>query len=200
MRNILIAQRLLRENRDLCLRYKLSLTIDYIINLRKIKKTHGLSLFSVLTGHRVSNNTLPRNKEMIEDIRSEAKKEKFVHSSNVDLNAELQEMKRKDYEIRINKIKEITRKLTKVINIKYLMDLRNSQLNAQKLLEILSRHIETYKKSIQELVEGQREVTLNKDFKFDDGETVKEKMDKFEFKAREHLTSNEMFNKIKNNK
>lgn len=47
--------------------------------------------------------------------------------------------------------------------------------------------IEQYNKSIEEIVEGQREVTFNPDFKFENGQTVKEKTDEFEGKLRSFI-------------
>ena len=37
---------------------------------------------------------------------------------------------------------------------------------------------------MQALIEGQREVTQNKNYLFDDGETIQEKKDKFENKIK----------------
>jgi hypothetical protein len=82
-----------------------------------------------------------------------------------------------------------------ILNIKKLLDLKNSQNNLQKFFDFLSRHIGTYKKAVQELVEGQREVTYNKDFKFQDGQTVKEKCDKFESKLKETLNIHNLYKK-----
>jgi hypothetical protein len=61
-------------------------------------------------------------------------------------------------------------------------DVRNHQREAE-LKDIRQRFtffMRMYNLSIENIVEGQREVTFNQNYKFEDGKTVKEKMDAFE--------------------
>ena len=91
---------------------------------------------------------------------------------------ELREIYWKMLQARLNKIKMFFHKIYRMFNIKYLLDLKNSQDNIQKFFHFLSENIKIYKKSLEELVEGHREVTYNKDFKFQNGQTVQNKIDK----------------------
>eukprot|EP00357_Protocruzia_adherens_P024401 CAMPEP_0114977368 /NCGR_PEP_ID=MMETSP0216-20121206/3197_1 /TAXON_ID=223996 /ORGANISM="Protocruzia adherens, Strain Boccale" /LENGTH=178 /DNA_ID=CAMNT_0002338415 /DNA_START=107 /DNA_END=643 /DNA_ORIENTATION=- len=57
---------------------------------------------------------------------------------------------------------------------------RQSVTLIERWSKLIVYHINNYHRSLQELVEGHREVTTNKDFQFEDGETVQNKLDRFE--------------------
>lgn len=61
---------------------------------------------------------------------------------------------------------------------------QRSEINTGQVKSKIVEFIGIYNKSIENIVEGQREVTFNPEFKLDDGETVKEKLDKFETTAK----------------
>ena len=167
---------------------KCYLFLDYKKNLKQIKQIHKLSYIDFLLymkinlngeknpcKQRTSRDTLPDFKRELEFIKQEKRRQ----------------LKEKIF----NKLNEYI----KLFNVKRLMDIKNSQNNIQKFFAFLSLHVGTYKKALQELVEGQREVTQNKQFTFDDGDTVQEKMDRFEYKIKEHLNVESHLNNLKNN-
>jgi hypothetical protein len=168
---------------------KCYLYLDYKKNLKQIRQKHKLSNIDFILYMKINLNS-DRNKNTQQTIR---------HYTFPDFKTELEflkeEKRRKLKEKIINKISEYI----KLLNIKRLMDIKNSQNNIQKFFAFLSLHVGTYKKSLQELVEGQREVTQNKQFTFDDGDTVQEKMDRFEYKIKEHLNVESHLNNLKNN-
>ena len=178
------------ENRKLDCISKLYLLQNYRSNLGKIKKRNNLSLmnkiFSIQLKKNENTSLLDKCKLGLIDII----KINDVCSKNLpNLENELKEIKENIRQKRIKKITETIIHFVNKINIKHLLDLKNSQNNVKQLFNFLSRNIEIYKRSIQELVEGQREVTQNKNFQFEDGETVQEKMDKFELKLKENLST-----------
>lgn len=62
-----------------------------------------------------------------------------------------------------------------------------SQRSRIEISQVRSKFVEfigIYNKSIENIVEGQREVTFDTNFKMEDGETVKEKLDRFEVTAK----------------
>jgi hypothetical protein len=117
-----------------------------------------------------------RKKEKRKQIKIEKHFE--INVKPVNMKEELKEIYAKHIQAKINKLKMFFHKIYTVLNIKYLLDLKNSQDNIQKIFHLLSENIKIYKKSLEELVEGHREVTYNKDFKFQDGQTVQNKIDK----------------------
>ena len=133
--------------------------------------------------------------------KSKSNNKFYTQNYNLTINfkKEIQDIKIKNRNI----LKEkyylyIQNKLSKV-NWKALLDFKNSQDYIHKIFLFLTRHIGTYKASIQELVEGQREVIYNDDFKFEDGETAKQKTEKFEGKFKENFSVRDLTSKIKGN-
>lgn len=59
-----------------------------------------------------------------------------------------------------------------------------------RLAKMFGNFLKLYHQSLAALVQGYREVTMDGEnkFKFEDGKTVKEKLDKFEDKLHERLT------------
>lgn len=163
---------------------KCYLYFDYKTNLKQIKQKHKLSYIDFLLYMKINLNS-GNNKNTTRDDFPNFKSElEFIK----------EEKRRKLKEKVLNKINDYV----KLLDIKRLMDLKNSQNNIQKFFAFLSLHVGTYKKALQELVEGQREVTQNKQFTFDDGDTVQEKMDRFEYKIKEHLNVDSHLNNLNN--
>jgi hypothetical protein len=191
MKNIYIIKRLFKENKQLSISNRFYVINNYMKNIKLIKKENGLTLFQILFGGGKNNNSLKylnKNEDKI-----------FIENKNNENNfpnfeEELKEIKLKKQKVYMKKITTFFQQILKILNIKFLLDLKNSQNNIQKITEFASKHIGNYRKSIQELVEGQREVTTNKNFKFEDGETVQDKTNKFETKVKERLNIN--FNTI----
>jgi hypothetical protein len=169
MNYLKIAKRIFTENKDLTLKNKLYIVHTYITNLKNIKKNYSYHF------HRFNFNEFLLNKK--------------IENKNfgIDFKKELADIKYKIYKQRLNFLTSKIMTFVKKFNLKYLLDLKNSQNNIEILFDFLTRHITIYKRSIQELVEGQREVTQNKNFKFEDGETVQQKMDKFDEKIKDIL-------------
>jgi hypothetical protein len=183
-----------RNNKSGDFMTNLYLYLDYKNNLKFLKKKYNLGFFKKILYFKVNFH---EDKKMNEQICHE---EKFVKIEKFpDFKKEIDEIKENIWKKRINYLKITIVKYFGYFNIKNLIDLKNSQDNVKKIFDFLSRHITTYKTSIQELVEGQREVTQNKNFTFDDGETVQEKMDKFEKKLKEHLDVKSHIDSIKKN-
>lgn len=113
----------------------------------------------------------------------------------INLKTELKLIKSKIREKKIAKIKKFINKFTKIVNIKNFLDLKNTKNTIQATFTVLSKYISLYKLSMNELVEGQREVTQNKNFRFEDGETVKEKIENFERKLKENVNLNDHYEK-----
>ena len=67
-----------------------------------------------------------------------------------DFEKELNDIKNELQRKRIEKIKIYFNKYLQMINIKYLVDLKNSQNNVKQIFAYISRHIGTYKQSMQE--------------------------------------------------
>lgn len=190
MNKFKIIKTFLRENKNSDLVTRLYLLSDYLQNLKQIKRMNKLGKFDIIFNYKVPKE--PSNS---------VNKNKFnVHTNDnlPDLEKELEEIKLKMRQERIERVINYFKKIAKYSNIKHLFDLKNSQDNIQKLFAFLSEYIGIYKRSLQELVEGQREVTQKKNFKFEDGQTVQEKMDKFEAKVKEHLNIKNQFNKFQN--
>jgi len=129
---------------------------------------------------------------LLKEIKSEAKR---FNSSQINFETELNFIKRKIITKRISSIRSKTRKFIRMLNIKNLLDLKNTKNTIHATFNILSKYIALYKQSMNELVEGQREVTNNKNFRFEDGESVKEKLEKFERKLKENVNLNDHYEK-----
>lgn len=116
-----------------------------------------------------------------------------LHSTklSVDLDQEVQYIKAKKKYKKKEEILSKIKSITKYFNWKRLLDIKNSQNYVKKVFMFLSRHIGTYKASMEALVEGQREVVHNNNFKFEDGESVKVKVDRFEEKFKENFNIRE---------
>lgn len=123
----------------------------------------------------------------------------FLHTSKVNLKEEVEFIKEKLNLKRRERLLVFFQTKFFIFNWKSFLDFRNSQDFIHKVFLFLSKHIGTYKSSIQELVEGQREVIHNDEFLFDDGETAKEKTNKFERKFKENFSIKEIISKYKNN-
>ena len=186
---------------------KLYLYENYSSNLAKIKRKKELNLWDKILKLNLDNQREKiKNKieKKIEQSRiNETKNLEQIQNPknfssldlNVDLKKELMEIKQSIRKKQIEKLKNLIKFYLNKLNVKHLLDLKNSQNNMKNLFNFLSRNIEIYKRSIQELVEGQREVTYNKNFKFDDGETVKEKEIKFEEKLKENINLGDHYKK-----
>jgi hypothetical protein len=186
--NFKIIRKIFKENKNLDLTTKIYLTQNYISNLNAIRRENNLSVFRKIILIKF-NNKNGTNKNISKNN---------VCKNFPDFSKELPEIKNKLFKQKLIFIKDKLLTIITWLNIKHLIDLKNSQNNIKHLLDFISRHVGVYKNSIQALVEGQREVTQNKNFTFDDGETVQEKMDKFEVKLKEHLNIKEIFSKNKN--
>ncbi len=189
-----------QANKNLDLVTKLYLTQTYLKNLSYIKRKNNLNLFNKILCSCFNSIYINRQKILLNELESKLqnldavlKQKNFCESKKFpefpDFQSELNEIKQKIRKEKIEKIKITFLYYLNKINIKHLLDLKNSQNNLKNIFNFLSRNIEIYKRSIQELVEGQREVTQNKKFQFEDGETVQDKMDKFETKLKENLHS-----------
>jgi hypothetical protein len=172
----------------------LCLYLDYKRNLKFLKKKFNLSTFNKILYLKVNFCDLNKKSEQ------KCERDSSLKFKNLpDFNKEINDIKDRILQRKIYSLKTKIKKYMSFLNLKYLIDLKNSQNNIKKFFDFLSKHITTYKMSIQEIVEGQREVTQNKNFTFDDGETVKEKMDKFENKLKEHLNVQSQIDNIKKN-
>jgi hypothetical protein len=172
MKNLKIITRIFTEHKSLSLMNKLYLSRIYISNLKRLKNNHNVYYHK----YKLSEFNKPSEKKV---------------NTGIDFKKELTDIK---YSIRINRFRYIRDKLIWLFNkfnLKYLIDLKNSQNNVELFFEFLTRHIATYKQAIHELVEGQREVTQNRNFRFPDGETVGDKMDSFDKRVKEvlHITN-----------
>lgn len=58
------------------------------------------------------------------------------------------------------------------------IDVEELRQDRNKYMEKMLEYFEYYNKSLENLVEGQREVVNDEEFEFEDGETVKERMDR----------------------
>jgi hypothetical protein len=163
--------RIFAENKNLSLRGKVYITKDYLQNIRFMKKNAD----NIYNFHRY--------KYKIESNKKE--REPTPKSDFANMKLELSEIRSRIRNKKINNVKNKLLSFLKFLNLRYLLELKNTQNNIQLFFEFLSRQIGNYKRAIQELVEGQREVTQNQDFKFEDGETVKDKMDRFDAKVKE---------------
>lgn len=123
----------------------------------------------------------------------------FSHTSKVNLKEEVEFIKAKLKLRRRERFLGFFQRNFFLFSWKSFLDFRNSQDFIHRVFLFLSNHIGTYKSSIQELVEGQREVIHNDEFLFDDGETAKEKTEKFERKFKENFSIKEIISKYKNN-
>jgi hypothetical protein len=191
---------------------KLYLYENYFSNLAKIKRKNELNLWDKILKLNLDNQREKIKKKIEKKIEhsriNETKNLEQIQNPknfsspdlNVDLKKELIEIKQSIRKKQIEKLRNLIKFYLNKLNVKHLLDLKNSQNNMKNLFNFLSRNIEIYKRSIQELVEGQREVTQNKNFQFEDGETVQEKMDKFEMKLKENLNSGKEMREILKNK
>jgi hypothetical protein len=121
--------------------------------------------------------------------------QKINNFQHVNLQIELKIINLRIREKRIAKIKNFINKIRKILNIKSFLDLKNTKNTIQATFSVLSKYIALYKLSMNELVEGQREVTHNKNFRFEDGETVQEKIENFERKLKENVNLNDHYEK-----
>jgi len=171
MKNFKIIRKIFKENKNLRLSSKVYLCKTYIQNIKflnsNIENLHKTYKIQKGIQELVKINTnYPLMEKELKELKYQSRKKKF------------------DY------IKNKFVFLYRLTDIKYLLDLKNTQNNIKIIFDFLSKHIGNYKKAMQELVEGQREVTQNKNFTFEDGETVQEKMDKFDKKVKEILHIN----------
>jgi len=75
-------------------------------------------------------------------------------------------------------------------------EIKNRDTRARVMWKIVE-YTNLYHESVQNLVEGQREVVRDENFKFEDGTTVKEKMDKFEQFLRKRMPKFSLKHKLK---
>ena len=143
------------------------LNIEKRIIFRKIMKDKDVSSF--LNGDSFHNT---KNRIEIKNIL------KTKLNTNLNFDKELKEIKEEKRRKQILLIKKFGYRIINFFNIKRIVDLKNSQTNVREIFRFLSTHISNYKQALHELVEGHREVTYNKQFKFENGETVKERMEK----------------------
>ena len=192
-----IFKKIFKENKNYDFSTKCYLYLDYKQSLKQIKKNEKLSTIDFILFMKLDPEFNSKNKIM------ENKSINFMNIRNnnnfPDFEKELNDIKDELQIKRIKKIKIYFNKYLQMINIKYLIDLKNSQNNVKQIFAFISRHIGTYNQSMQELVEGQREVTQNKNYLFDDGETVQEKKDKFENKIKDYMNIEAHINNLKNN-
>jgi hypothetical protein len=163
--------------KNLDLMNKIYLYSDYRRNLNQIKKRNNLTLLAKFGSIDLfTHDEVPK------------KKSEKIKMNFPDFEKELNDIKQSIQKKRIKLFKSYISYVIQKLNIKHFLDIRNTQNNLKHLFTILSKNIEVYKRSIQELVEGQREVTMNKKFRFEDNETVQDKMDKFEEKLKDNLS------------
>jgi hypothetical protein len=170
MKKCKIIKRIFTDYKELSFMNKIYLTHTYIQNIKNIRNNYSYHY------HKYKFNEFAQTPKPTKTLQN-----------GVDFKQELNQIKYALLKKRVNYIKDSLLKFVKRLNIKYLIDLKNSQNNVELIFDFLSRHIATYKNAIHELVEGQREVTQNKNFRFQDGETVQNKMDKFDNRIKEVL-------------
>lgn len=66
----------------------------------------------------------------------------------------------------------------------------------QKISDFFIENASLYNQSLQNLLEGQREVTRNEEFKFEDGTTVKDRMNKFEVFLKSKMPKYSLRNRL----
>lgn len=191
MYKLKILSKIFNENKNCDLITKLYLYYDYTSNLKKIKTTYNLTLLRTLFFPKIKIINYQFKKD-----NSNTKKQGLYSPDFKEEFNEINNLKRKKF---YENLSNVYLKIYNKLNIKHFFDLKNTQNNVKLFFEFLSKHISNYKKSIQEIVEGQREVTQNKNFKFEDGQTVQEKMDNFDKKMKEYFNIQEFYKKIKNN-
>ena len=164
---------------------KFFLWLDYFKNIKFIKNRNRLKLSHFFIDNfkvdqRIKNEILNEIDNLKKEKRKLIKIEKIIQINIKPLNLkdELQDIYGKEFQAKLNKFKMFWHKIYRIFNLKYLLDRKNSQDNIKRFFHFLSENIKIYKKSLEELVEGHREVTYNKDFKFQDGQTVQNKIDK----------------------
>jgi len=177
--------RKLKDQYNISFKMRMYILLDYFHNIKIIKIKNRLMFRHLFFDNfKIDQKT---KKELLTKIESMKKKKRkqIKIEKNIEINVkpvnmkeELREIYGKALQAKINKFKMFFHKIYRMFNIKYLLDLKNSQDNIQKFFHFLSENIKIYKKSLEELVEGHREVTYNKDFKFQDGRTVQNKIDK----------------------
>ncbi len=177
--------RKLNTQDNLSFKMRMFLLLDYFHNINLIKVKHRLKFrHYFIDNYKIDQKTkkelLTKIELMKKEKRKQIKIEKTIEINvkPVNMKEELREIYWKMLQAKLNKFKMFFHKIYRMFNIKYLLDLKNSQDNIQKFFHFLSENIKIYKKSLEELVEGHREVTYNKDFKFQDGQTVQNKIDK----------------------
>ena len=161
------------------------LWIDYFYNSSIIKQINRLKFSHFLIDNfkinqRIKNDVLNHIEKYKKERRKLIRIDKIVEINVKPINfeEELNDIYSKEFSAKINKIKLFFVKIYRMLNIKYLLDLKNSQDNISKFFHFLSENIKVYKKALEELVEGHREVTYHRDFTFKDGQTVQDKIDK----------------------
>jgi hypothetical protein len=177
-----ILSKIFRENKNFDFITKCYLYFDYRNNINEIKRKN--KIFGYLDFFLFTKFDPSFNKSDKKSVNMTIPQE---NKNFPNFEKEISEIRENIKKERIKKIKTLVNKYIQYFNVKQLIDLKNSQNNVQKFFAFLSKHIGTYKKSISELVEGQREVTQNKNFLLDDGDTVQEKLDRFENKIKEHM-------------
>ena len=187
MRKIFFYKKLKNEN-NFSTKMRIFLWVDYFHNINLVKNKNRLRFRHYIVDNfkidqRIKKEFLAEIEKKKKEKRKQIKIEKIleINVKPVNMKEELKEIYGKDLQAKINKIKMFFHKIYRIFNIRYLLDLKNSQDNIQKFFHFLSENIKIYKKSLEELVEGHREVTYNKDFKFENGQTVQNKIDKVNF-------------------
>jgi hypothetical protein len=179
MNKFKIVTKIFKENNTLSLKSKLYITREYLQNLKFLKNNSD------------NIHKYYQYKLNIEKNKKEA--EPLPKSNLANMKNEISEIKKRIRDKKIEKIKNKLISLFNILNPRQLLELKNTQNNVQLFFAFISKHIGNYKRSIQELVEGQREVTQNQNFTFEDGESVKEKTDRFDKKVKEIFHINKKY-------
>lgn len=153
--------------------------------LKQIKKDHGLRARYLIESIYVNRYLNTLNKP---NFKQSIYYDNKARKHSVDLKSEISHIKQVK---RNQRKKEIIAFFTNTLNflsVRKLLDMKNTKNNVQDLFDLLSKQISNYKNAIQELVEGQREVTQDKNYRFENGETVQDRLDKFTVKFRENFS------------
>jgi RNAse (barnase) inhibitor barstar len=109
-----------------------------------------------------------------------------VYNSQLDNLSNISLMTSGFWEKRWNQVKD-NLKLENLKSYKTFLKSKSNQENKKLFKAKLTENMKLYNESIQELVEGQREVMLNPDHLWDDGQTTKEKLEKIKEKMNKTL-------------
>jgi hypothetical protein len=158
-----ISLKFFKELKNLDFVTKCYLYLDYRNNIKELRTRYKiLSYIDFLLYMKIDSSLIKSEKI---SVNKNIPREKFFFPN---FEKEIAEVRQNIKKKHIEKIYTLLYKYTQYMNFKILLDLKNSQNNVQYFFAFLSKHIGTYKKSISELVEGQREVTQNKNFLLDD--------------------------------